>query len=57
VHPKVASERLGHSKVGITLDLYRRMPRLALTKRYRRLYALVLIVRATSINRLPHHGP
>ena len=22
VHPKVASERLGHSKVGITLDLY-----------------------------------
>jgi integrase len=23
VHPKVASERLGHSKVGITLDLYR----------------------------------
>jgi integrase len=21
-HPKVASERLGHSKVGITLDLY-----------------------------------
>ncbi len=23
VHPKIASERLGHSKVGITLDLYR----------------------------------
>jgi integrase len=22
VHPKVASERLGHSRVGITLDLY-----------------------------------
>ncbi len=22
VHPKVASERLGHSNVGITLDLY-----------------------------------
>jgi hypothetical protein len=22
VHPKVASERRGHSKVGITLDLY-----------------------------------
>jgi integrase len=22
VHPKVASERLGHSKVGITMDLY-----------------------------------
>lgn len=22
VHPKVASERLGHSGVGITLDLY-----------------------------------
>jgi integrase len=22
VHPKVASERLGHSKVGITLDTY-----------------------------------
>jgi len=22
VYPKVASERLGHSKVGITLDLY-----------------------------------
>ena len=22
VHPKVANERLGHSKVGITLDLY-----------------------------------
>ena len=22
MHPKVASERLGHSKVGITLDLY-----------------------------------
>jgi hypothetical protein len=22
VHPKVASERLGHSKVGIALDLY-----------------------------------
>jgi hypothetical protein len=22
VHPKFASERLGHSKVGITLDLY-----------------------------------
>jgi integrase len=22
VHPKVASERLGHSKVGITFDLY-----------------------------------
>jgi integrase len=22
VHPKVASERLGHSKVGVTLDLY-----------------------------------
>jgi integrase len=22
IHPKVASERLGHSKVGITLDLY-----------------------------------
>ena len=22
VHPKVSSERLGHSKVGITLDLY-----------------------------------
>jgi len=22
VHPKIASERLGHSKVGITLDLY-----------------------------------
>lgn len=22
VHPKVASERLGHSKVGITLELY-----------------------------------
>ncbi len=21
-HPKVASERLGHSKIGITLDLY-----------------------------------
>jgi hypothetical protein len=25
VHPKVASERLGHSKVGITLDLYSHM--------------------------------
>jgi integrase len=25
VHPKVASERLGHSKVGITLDLYSRV--------------------------------
>ena len=22
IHPKVASERLGHSKVGTTLDLY-----------------------------------
>jgi hypothetical protein len=22
IHPKVVSERLGHSKVGITLDLY-----------------------------------
>jgi integrase len=22
IHPKIASERLGHSKVGITLDLY-----------------------------------
>jgi site-specific recombinase XerD len=22
VHPKIASERLGHTKVGITLDLY-----------------------------------
>src|SRR5665213_2246500 len=22
VHPKVASDRLGHSKIGITLDLY-----------------------------------
>jgi hypothetical protein len=22
VHPKVASERLGHTKIGITLDLY-----------------------------------
>jgi integrase len=22
VHPKIASERLGHSRVGITLDLY-----------------------------------
>ena len=22
VHPKIARERLGHSKVGITLDLY-----------------------------------
>jgi integrase len=22
VHPKIVSERLGHSKVGITLDLY-----------------------------------
>lgn len=22
VHPKIASERLGHSKVGVTLDLY-----------------------------------
>ena len=22
VHPKVASERLGHSKVGLTLDTY-----------------------------------
>jgi hypothetical protein len=22
VHPKIASERLGHSEVGITLDLY-----------------------------------
>jgi integrase len=22
VHPKIASERLGHSKVGMTLDLY-----------------------------------
>ena len=22
VHPKIASERLGHSKVGITLDRY-----------------------------------
>ena len=22
VHPKIASERLGHSKVGITIDLY-----------------------------------
>lgn len=22
VHPKVASERLGHSRVGVTLDLY-----------------------------------
>jgi len=22
VHPKVASERLGHSRVGITLDIY-----------------------------------
>jgi integrase len=22
IHPKVASERLGHSKVGITMDLY-----------------------------------
>jgi integrase len=26
VHPKVASERLGHSKVGITLDLYSSCP-------------------------------
>jgi site-specific recombinase XerD len=25
VHPKVASERLGHSKIGITLDLYSRV--------------------------------
>jgi len=25
VHPKVASERLGHSKVGTTLDLYSRV--------------------------------
>jgi len=22
MHPKIASERLGHSRVGITLDLY-----------------------------------
>ncbi len=22
VHPKIASEMLGHSKIGITLDLY-----------------------------------
>src|SRR6266699_3031174 len=22
VHPKIASERLGHSRVGVTLDLY-----------------------------------
>ena len=22
IHPKIANERLGHSKVGITLDLY-----------------------------------
>jgi len=22
VHPKIASERIGHSKVGITMDLY-----------------------------------
>jgi hypothetical protein len=22
IHPKIASERLGHSKVGITVDLY-----------------------------------
>lgn len=22
VHPKVASERLGHSRVGVTLDIY-----------------------------------
>ena len=22
IHPKIASERLGHSKIGITLDLY-----------------------------------
>ena len=22
IHPKIASERLGHSKVGVTLDLY-----------------------------------
>jgi integrase len=22
VHPKIVSERLGHSKIGITLDLY-----------------------------------
>jgi integrase len=22
VHPKIASERLGHSSIGITLDLY-----------------------------------
>jgi integrase len=29
VHPKVASERLGHSKIGITLDLYSHvMPRM-----------------------------
>jgi integrase len=29
VHPKIASERLGHSKVGITLDLYSHvMPRM-----------------------------
>ena len=25
IHPKVASERLGHSKIGITLDLYSRV--------------------------------
>jgi hypothetical protein len=25
VHPKVASERLGHSRVGIALDLYSHM--------------------------------
>jgi integrase len=26
IHPKIASERLGHSKVGITLDLYSHVP-------------------------------
>jgi integrase len=27
VHPKIASERLGHSSVGITLDLYSHVTR------------------------------
>ena len=27
VHPKVVSERLGHSRVGVTLDIYSHMLR------------------------------
>ena len=36
IHPKIASERLGHSKVGITLDLYSHV-RPALTSRREKL--------------------